>query len=123
MRILMLSEFYPPIIGGMERHVQTLSREISGRHVPAGRSRGAFTARVAGSSNGCDAAAVEWWPIFRVAAPDTKAVTSTRRVFQLCDSSPRQAKIILMCEAAVSDHIGYYGTSNRLVSSATRDRS
>ncbi len=28
MRILMLSEFYPPIIGGMERHVQTLSREL-----------------------------------------------------------------------------------------------
>ena len=35
MRILMLSEFYPPIIGGMERHVQTLSRELvrRGHHV------------------------------------------------------------------------------------------
>lgn len=28
MRILMLSEFYPPLIGGTERHVQTLSREL-----------------------------------------------------------------------------------------------
>ena len=35
MRILMLSEFYPPIIGGMERHVQTLSHELvrRGHHV------------------------------------------------------------------------------------------
>ena len=35
MRVLMLSEFYPPIIGGMERHVQTLSRELArrGHHV------------------------------------------------------------------------------------------
>ena len=35
MRILMLSEFYPPLIGGMERHVQTLSRELvrRGHHV------------------------------------------------------------------------------------------
>ncbi len=35
MRVLMLSEFYPPIIGGMERHVQTLSRELvrRGHHV------------------------------------------------------------------------------------------
>jgi glycosyltransferase involved in cell wall biosynthesis len=28
MRILMVSDFYPPIIGGLERHVQTLSREL-----------------------------------------------------------------------------------------------
>ncbi len=28
MRILMLSEFYSPLIGGTERHVQTLSREL-----------------------------------------------------------------------------------------------
>ena len=28
MRVLMLSEFYPPLVGGMERHVQTLSREL-----------------------------------------------------------------------------------------------
>src|SRR2546423_13764948 len=35
MRVLMLSEFYPPHIGGMERHVQTLSRELvrRGHHV------------------------------------------------------------------------------------------
>lgn len=35
MRILMLSEFYPPIVGGIERHVQTLSRELvqRGHHV------------------------------------------------------------------------------------------
>ena len=35
MRILMLSEFYPPSIGGAERHVQTLSRELvrRGHHV------------------------------------------------------------------------------------------
>ena len=35
MRILMLSEFYPPVIGGMERHVQTLSRELvrRGHHI------------------------------------------------------------------------------------------
>jgi glycosyltransferase involved in cell wall biosynthesis len=35
MRVLMLSEFYPPCIGGMERHVQTLSRELvrRGHHV------------------------------------------------------------------------------------------
>src|SRR3989440_6706370 len=35
MRVLMLSEFYPPIIGGMERHVQTLSHELvrRGHHV------------------------------------------------------------------------------------------
>lgn len=35
MRILMLSEFYPPHFGGMERHVQTLSRELvrRGHHV------------------------------------------------------------------------------------------
>ncbi|HEX6556524.1 MAG TPA: glycosyltransferase family 4 protein, partial [Ktedonobacteraceae bacterium] len=35
MRILMLSDFYPPYIGGMERHVQTLSRELvrRGHHV------------------------------------------------------------------------------------------
>jgi glycosyltransferase involved in cell wall biosynthesis len=35
MRILMLSEFYPPLIGGTERHVQTLSRELvrRGHHV------------------------------------------------------------------------------------------
>lgn len=28
MRILMLAQFYPPIMGGEERHVQTLSREL-----------------------------------------------------------------------------------------------
>lgn len=35
MRVLMLSEFYPPFIGGIERHVQTLSRELMrrGHHV------------------------------------------------------------------------------------------
>lgn len=35
MRILMLSEFYPPLIGGTERHVQTLSRELvrRGHHI------------------------------------------------------------------------------------------
>ena len=35
MHILMLSEFYPPMIGGMERHVQTLAKELvrRGHHV------------------------------------------------------------------------------------------
>lgn len=35
MRILSLSDFYPPVIGGMERHVQSLSRELvsRGHHV------------------------------------------------------------------------------------------
>jgi glycosyltransferase involved in cell wall biosynthesis len=35
MRILSLSEFYPPVIGGLERHVQSLSRELvrRGHHV------------------------------------------------------------------------------------------
>ncbi|MFL5626750.1 MAG: glycosyltransferase family 4 protein [Ktedonobacteraceae bacterium] len=35
MRLLMLSEFYPPMQGGVERHVQTLSRELvrRGHHV------------------------------------------------------------------------------------------
>lgn len=35
MRVMMISDFYPPIIGGMERHVQTLSRELvrRGHHV------------------------------------------------------------------------------------------
>ena len=35
MRILMLSEFYPPMIGGTERHVQTLAHELvqRGHHV------------------------------------------------------------------------------------------
>ena len=35
MRILMLSDLYPPIVGGVERHVQTLSRELvrRGHHV------------------------------------------------------------------------------------------
>lgn len=35
MRILMLSEFYPPLIGGTERHVQTLARELvrRGHHI------------------------------------------------------------------------------------------
>ncbi len=35
MRVLMVSDFYPPIIGGLERHVQTLSRELvrRGHHV------------------------------------------------------------------------------------------
>lgn len=28
MRILSISDFYPPVIGGMERHVQSLSREL-----------------------------------------------------------------------------------------------
>jgi glycosyltransferase involved in cell wall biosynthesis len=34
-RILMISDFYPPVIGGLERHVQTLSRELvrRGHHV------------------------------------------------------------------------------------------
>jgi len=31
MKLLMLSDFYPPNIGGMERHVQSLSRELSKR--------------------------------------------------------------------------------------------
>lgn len=31
MRVLMVSDFYPPIIGGLERHVQTLSRELARR--------------------------------------------------------------------------------------------
>ena len=31
MRILMLSQFYPPIIGGEERHVRTLSAELHAR--------------------------------------------------------------------------------------------
>ncbi len=35
MRILMFSDMYPPLIGGMERHVQTLAREFirRGHHV------------------------------------------------------------------------------------------
>jgi glycosyltransferase involved in cell wall biosynthesis len=28
MRVLMISDFYPPVLGGLERHVQTLSREL-----------------------------------------------------------------------------------------------
>lgn len=31
MKVLMLSDFYPPIIGGMERHVSLLSRELAQR--------------------------------------------------------------------------------------------
>ncbi len=31
MRILMLSQFYPPIIGGAEQHVRTLSIELAAR--------------------------------------------------------------------------------------------
>lgn len=31
MKILMLTDFYPPVIGGMERHVQSLSRALSKR--------------------------------------------------------------------------------------------
>ena len=31
MRILMLTDFYPPIIGGMELHVQNLSTELAAR--------------------------------------------------------------------------------------------
>lgn len=31
MRILMLSQFYPPILGGMERHVRDLSRGLAER--------------------------------------------------------------------------------------------
>src|SRR2546421_7039338 len=31
MRILMLSQFYPPIIGGVEQHVRTLSTELASR--------------------------------------------------------------------------------------------
>lgn len=31
MRILLLSDLYPPIIGGLERHVQTLARSLAGR--------------------------------------------------------------------------------------------
>lgn len=31
MRILLLSEFYPPILGGLELHVQTLARALSAR--------------------------------------------------------------------------------------------
>lgn len=31
MRILMLSQFYPPTVGGEEQHVQTLSRELAAR--------------------------------------------------------------------------------------------
>ena len=35
MRILSLSDFYPPVVGGLERHVQSLSRELvrRGHHV------------------------------------------------------------------------------------------
>ena len=32
MRILQLSDFYPPVIGGLERHVQGLSRELARRN-------------------------------------------------------------------------------------------
>ena len=31
MRILMLSQFYPPIIGGTEQHVRNLSIELASR--------------------------------------------------------------------------------------------
>lgn len=31
MRILMLSQFYPPVVGGQERHVRTLSTALAGR--------------------------------------------------------------------------------------------
>src|SRR5437879_2015598 len=31
MRVLMLSQFYPPIIGGVEQHVRTLSVELASR--------------------------------------------------------------------------------------------
>lgn len=31
MRILLLSDLYPPIIGGLERHVQTLAKSLAGR--------------------------------------------------------------------------------------------
>lgn len=31
MRILMFSDFYPPVLGGMERHVQTLAHELARR--------------------------------------------------------------------------------------------
>jgi len=31
MRILLLTDFYPPMVGGVEQHVQTLARELAGR--------------------------------------------------------------------------------------------
>lgn len=31
MRVLLLSDFYPPTVGGVEQHVQTLARELAGR--------------------------------------------------------------------------------------------
>jgi glycosyltransferase involved in cell wall biosynthesis len=31
MRVLLLSDFYPPMVGGVEQHVQTLARELAGR--------------------------------------------------------------------------------------------
>ncbi len=47
MRILMLSEFYPPVIGGMERHVQTLSHEL----VQRGHSIAVATLQQKGTAN------------------------------------------------------------------------
>ena len=31
MRILQVSDFYPPIVGGLERHVQTLAHTLAAR--------------------------------------------------------------------------------------------
>ena len=95
MHILELSDFYRPVIGGLERHVETLSRELvrfghtvtvvtlkTGDHPAEETLDGVHVIRIRGWSGGLTAFHADAARPFHPPFPDPGALTTLRRIVQ-----------------------------------------
>ena len=95
MHILELSDFYRPVIGGLERHVETLSRELirlghtvtvvtlrSGDHLAEETLDGVRVIRIRGWSGAWPALHADAARPFHPTVPDPGALAALRRVVQ-----------------------------------------
>ena len=95
MHILELSDFYRPVIGGLERHVETFSRELvrlghsatvvtlqTGDHPPEETIDGVRVLRIRGWSSALAALHADAARPFHPTLPDPGALAALRRVVQ-----------------------------------------
>lgn len=95
MHIIQLSDFYRPVIGGLERHVETLSRELirlghtvtvvtlrTGDHPAEETLDGVRVIRIHGWSGGRTVFHVDATRPFHPTVPDPGAVAALRRIVQ-----------------------------------------
>ena len=95
MHILELSDFYRPVIGGLERHVETLSRELirlghtvtvvtlqTGDHPAEETLDGVHVIRIRGWSGSLTAFHADAARPFHPTVPDPGAMAALRRVVQ-----------------------------------------